>query len=391
MSIGSDRVYVPLPSTEPWEYWRLRKSDHGYPRILLWNRIMKPFSDENASDAEMQWSWNLTGCPVRGRRTHTVFCEITDNRSRFEWSDAIVFEANRLSMYDLPNRWPRFPIWVLWAPIHLSPDSEEPPNVYPDAVRTRFNWTMGRREDADIVVPYKSWRCGVRGDTTLHETAERNRKALGGSVRSGQVAWICSTCETEAYREIRESSWHSEDKSGGVGIRHVDMDTFDKCGRGTCTTPLECVRLIAAHYNFIVVRLQPDCFDSPYELIYEAFEYDLVPVVLAPPNTTLNVPPHSVVNSANIQQPGELAAFLAAIMDNPSEYQRYFTWKRHCSLSPNEVDLCPLCHALYEKFPRRQAHRDAYEWWKMRTACPAYAPPLYGLDWAFFKTDVPWL
>ncbi|KAH6934607.1 hypothetical protein HPB50_025693 [Hyalomma asiaticum] len=264
----------------PWAFWRLRKHDSGIPRILLWDGIKKSFSyDNESSETKMRWSSNITECPFEEARSGMVECEITDNRYRFEWSDAVVFEANRLSTYDLPHIWPRFPMWVLWAQIHLSPDSEFTHNSYPYDVRTRFNWTMGRREDADIVVPYKSWRCGVRGDAMVAETAERNRKALGRSLRSGQVAWISGTCEKEAYQQIREMAKHSGDgQSGILGVRHVDIGMFDQCGRGTCATPLECVRQIAAHYNFIVVRLQPDCFHSPYELIYEAFEYDLVPV-----------------------------------------------------------------------------------------------------------------
>ncbi|KAH7955323.1 alpha-(1,3)-fucosyltransferase 7 [Rhipicephalus sanguineus] len=394
-------VLAPEETSAPWAYWRMRKNDGGMPRILLWNRVMRPLSyDLDLPDIKTRWSSHTIHCLFEGARSGEAVCEITDNRTRFEWSDAVVFEADRVNMLDLPRRSPKFPMWVLWAVTHVSPESQTPLNfggigrygVFRRGIRTRFNWTMGRREDADIVVPYKSWRCNVLGDPTVANTAEDNRNALGHPTRTKAVAWIASRCETEAYRQMRaRDRYLSQDKSDKWGYTLVDIDVFDRCGKGSCATTHDCVRTIAARYHFIVVRIEPDCFHSPYELIYDAFEYDLVPVVLAPPNTTLNVPPHSVVSSADIQKPGQLAAFLSSLMDNPSEYERYFEWKKRCSLIPNREDMCALCQALYDKFAREQAHINAYDWWTARALCHGYSPPLYGLDWAFFKTGEPWL
>uniref|UniRef100_A0A6M2CYS2 Fucosyltransferase n=1 Tax=Rhipicephalus microplus TaxID=6941 RepID=A0A6M2CYS2_RHIMP len=388
-------------SPEPWAYWRWRKNDNGMPRILLWNRIMRPLSyDVSLPGIKQRWSSHTIHCLHENARSGEAMCEITDNRTRFEWSDAVVFEAGRLNMLDLPRRSTKFPMWVLWVVTHLSPESPMPLNIggsdkygiFPDGIRTRFNWTMGRRDDADIVVPYKVWRCDVPGDFVVANTAEDNRNALGHPTRTKEVAWIASGCETDAYRRMRaRDRYLSYDKSEKWGHTLVDVDVFDKCGKGTCATTRDCVRKIAARYYFIVVRIQPDCFHSVYELIYDAFEYDLVPVVLAPPNTTLKVPYNSIVSSADIQKPGQLAAFLSALIDNPSEYERYFEWKKRCCLIPYREDICPLCQALHEKFPRKQAHIDAYDWWTAHNICRGYSPPLFGLDWAFLKADEPWL
>ncbi|KAL1475306.1 hypothetical protein MTO96_037380 [Rhipicephalus appendiculatus] len=308
-------VLAPQESSVPWAYWRVRKNDIGMPRILLWNRVMRPLSyDLDLPDIEVRWSSRNIRCLYGGARAGEAVCEITDNRTQFAWSDAVVFEADRVNMLDLPRRSPKFPMWVLWGVAHLSPESQMPFNfggtdkygVFPDGIRTRFNWTMGRRDDADIVVPHKSWRCDIPGDPTVAETAEHNRNALGHPTRTKEVAWIASGCEADAYRQMRaRDRYLSYDKSDKWGHALVDIDVFDKCGKGTCATTHDCVRKIAAHYHFIVVRIEPDCFHSLYDLIYDAFEYDLVPVVLVPPNTTLNVPYHSVVSSADIQRPGQ--------------------------------------------------------------------------------------
>lgn len=393
-------LYQPKSSV-PWA-WQLRKNDHGIPRILLWNRIMRPLSfDLNVPDLHTRWSSNVTACPVGG--DISVLCEITDNRSRLMWSDAIVFEADRLDTLDLPIErhelpmHPDFPMWILWVQNHLSPSSELPRNfnVRGDGnqcIRTRFNWTMGHREDADIVVPYKSWRCGVPGDVAVAATAERNRKAVTRSRHLKQAAWIVSTCEQHGYQLMRYRHRNEEtDTPHDHSIPLVHLDLFRDCASGICQTRHQCLRYIAANYYFLVVRLEPDCFHSQYELIYDAFEYDLVPVVLVPPNTTLNVPPHSVVSSADLQRPGELATFLNFLIRNRVEYKRYFEWKKRCSLIPTDVQLCPLCRAFHEKFARQQKHPDAYDWWTARSICHGYTPSLYGLDWAFVDSRDPWV
>ncbi|XP_050028977.2 alpha-(1,3)-fucosyltransferase 7-like [Dermacentor andersoni] len=389
-------------SPAPWAYWRLRKNDNGIPRILLWNRIMRPLSfDLNVRGLHTRWSSNVTTCPLDG--DVSVACEITDNRTRLMWSDAVVLEADRLDTLDLPSderkiaMHTKFPMWILWAQDHYSPSSKLPRNFVIgedgsscQTIRNCFNWTMGHREDADVVVPYKPWRCGVLGDAAVAGIAERNRKAIARSHHLKPAAWIAGPCEEHSYQLMRYRHMNEEMDAKHPTTPLLYLDLIRGCGSGFCQTRQQCLRYIAANYYFIVVRLEPDCFHSQYELIYDAFEYDLVPVVLVPPNTTLNVPPHSVVSSADLQQSGELAGFLSYLMRNSAEYKRYFEWKKRCSFIANVVDLCPLCRALHEPFARQPKNPDAYDWWTARAICHGYTPPLYGLDWAFADPKDPW-
>ncbi|KAH7941931.1 hypothetical protein HPB49_018586 [Dermacentor silvarum] len=344
-----------MPSP-PWTFWRQRKYDSGMPRILLWNRVAG-------------WSswYNVTICPLSAAAAAaagdelSVACEITDSRARLVWSDAVVFEAERISPKDMPSRRLEFQTWVLWTQSHVSPVGgssflesravETRGHSHP-GIRTKFDWTMGRRELADVVTPYKSWRCSDAASgstTTVAEAARRNREALGYTGRARRDAvWIVGQREWDMYGEASDVGL--DGASGTDSEREfVGVDLIPDCGRSSCGSRRECLREIASNYRFIVVTMDPDCFHGPYELIYDAFEYDLVPVLLASPHATISVPWQSVVYSAEFERLGTLVAFLRSLAIRRVDYERYFRWKERCSLIPVD-DFCPLCLALNDRF-----------------------------------------
>ncbi|KAH6925873.1 hypothetical protein HPB50_011492 [Hyalomma asiaticum] len=121
--LGPDPPPLQLTSP-PWAFWRERTNDANMPRILLWHRDMTPSSNT----AERWPSSDVINCslsvpaafpalPVK----QSVQCEVTDNRVRLEWSDAVVFDAERVSPVDMPAVRTGFQSWVLWARKHVSP------------------------------------------------------------------------------------------------------------------------------------------------------------------------------------------------------------------------------------------------------------------------------
>ncbi|XP_075527068.1 alpha-(1,3)-fucosyltransferase C-like [Dermacentor variabilis] len=358
---------VPLP---PWLPWRNRTYDNGLPRLLLWEPRVSRNDPLSLSVDTGAGAWNdRLQCELDGRDVEV--CEITNDRRRLVRSDAVVFYAEHLDQYDIPAQRAAPQMWVFWARAHLPPMGKGGRFVNSSLslplVTNLFNSTMGRREDADVVIPYKTWRCDASAAEYQFLLTEQPRR---------DVAWLVDDCEENRFEsEVLHST---VDGKGTVYIR-----LFPACGASECGSPSECIGYIAQRYHFLVVSLEPVCFQSAYELIYDAFEYDVVPVVLTPPGATLEVPEHSVVSSADLHGEGELAKYLRTLLDDPEKYNSYFAWKRNCSVVTAVKLLCPLCHALWETPMRRPPHPNVLEWWTRRTNCRD--EPLFGLDSEFIQ------
>ncbi|KAH6947267.1 hypothetical protein HPB50_018052 [Hyalomma asiaticum] len=337
-------------------------------------------------------------CP-RGRNGWIV-CEVTEDKHELAISDAVVFVADRLNYLDVPSLRTDFQRWVFWARyphhtrdvrkcVHDSLGTGCHDSLYQRFGANMFTWTMAYRDDADIVVPYKTWSCGPETKNSLSAILKQPLDNLTFENRKG-AAWIVGSCEQYFF----EKQILSLDKDGPFGCRQdianastnatVAIRLFPNCGGSECSSRGQCLRRIAENYNFIFVSLKPECFQSPYELIYDAFEHNIVPVVLAPPNSKLNVPEHSVVNSADFRERGELAAKLRDLLSDRTMYESYFAWKRNCSLTYVENELCPLCTALWERsMDHLNLHPNVYEWWDRRLVCQHES--LHGLDTAFIS------
>ncbi|XP_065303632.2 glycoprotein 3-alpha-L-fucosyltransferase A-like [Dermacentor albipictus] len=362
---------VPLP---PWLPWRNRTDDNGLPRLLLWEpRVSRNNSLSLSVDSDAgPWSETIQ-CELDGRDVEV--CEMTNDRSRLMRSDAVVFYAEYLDQYDIPAQRAAPQMWVFWAradPPPMGTGGRLVNSSLPlPLVANLFNWTMGRRDDADVVIPYKTWRC----DASADETVSAYQSRLTEQPRR-DTAWLVDDCEENRFEsEVPHSTVYGE---GTVYIR-----LFPACGASECGSPSECIGYIAQRYHFLVISLEPVCFQSAYELIYEAFKYDVVPVILTPPGATLEVPEHSVVSSAELHGKGQLAKYLRTLLDDPEKYNSYFAWKRNCFVVTTVNLLCPLCHALWETPMRQPPHPNVLEWWTRRNKCRD--EPLFGLDSEFIQ------
>ncbi|KAL3175097.1 hypothetical protein MRX96_040494 [Rhipicephalus microplus] len=374
------RTVLPVSFPQPWG---MRKYDHPFPRILLWNQ----------TGLGRWWKSGHARCPRGSNRW--FICEVTEDQHELDISDAVVFIADRLKYLEEPPLRTSFQRWVFWAKtphpplerrecLHGSLAMGCDSSPFRRFGSNMFTWIMAYRDDADIVVPYKIWRCDSAADTTLTAGTKRRLGNLPIEKRK-DAAWIVGSCEQYRFeKQILPINGgddtygcRSESIQGRVSIR-----LFLDCGVNECSSRGECVRHIAENYNFIIVSLQPECFQSAYELVYDAFEHNIVPVVLAPPNSTLAVPEHSVVSSADFRQPGELAAKLLELQNDRYMYESYFTWKQNCSFMYPENELCPLCMALSQTpTDRLSVHPNVYEWWERRLICQRES--LHGLDTSF--------
>ncbi|KAL1468584.1 hypothetical protein MTO96_041396 [Rhipicephalus appendiculatus] len=266
---------------------------------------------------------------------------------------------------------------------------------------------MGRREDSDIKTSYKSWRCGevyhTSGSTKMADVARRNRDARGYADRR-DAAWIVGKCDWDMCLLSSISAAQLDEATreaiGGEGQHNVSVDLIPDCGRSMCGSRRECLRKIAVHYRFVFVSTDTDCFHSPYELIYDAFEFDVVPVLLASPREAVRVPSFSVVYSVEFFGLGHLASHLRKLAAHPEVYEQYFLWKEHCSHVAGNLDdndVCPLCVALNDELYNGSTRPPATFWSRIPRkrprpcdACRRRAPDF---QWAFapiFKSSQAW-
>ncbi|KAK8773850.1 hypothetical protein V5799_011616, partial [Amblyomma americanum] len=286
---------TPLP-TPSWLPWRNRTEDNGLPRLLLWNPGESGQSSSHTSAAgdDDHSFFNTIVCKVNGS-SHPEVCEITKNRHRLMRSDAIVFYPDNLDINDAPPQRAVDQLWVFWSRQRQPPLSKgtiDSPSLSLPVVARVFNWTMAKREDADVVIPHETFRCQESGDKPQAKPLDRKDNAVALPPKS-DVAWILGECEEERFFTEIRSFRPSKNKAG----RAVHLHLFPACGATLCETTGECVRYIAERFHFVVVTLLPECFQTAYDVIYEAFKYDLIPIVLTKGKGTLNVPKSSVITS----------------------------------------------------------------------------------------------
>ncbi|KAL1476757.1 hypothetical protein MTO96_036255, partial [Rhipicephalus appendiculatus] len=313
------------------------------PLILLWSPLAAP-----SAAVEVDASQPYFGIPrafnCASNSREEVSCKVTMQHSLTNDSDALVFYGETITASLLPKCRSAGQMWVFWATADLPP-TESHENL--SRISGLFNWTMGRRNDADVMVAYKTWHCGSA------DRKDRNQEKMEAHMQKRKyrkdAAWIVGECEREMFINA------SRDTMGNLARDHereraIRIHLLTACGSHHCGSRRDCVRM-------------------PPELIYDAFEHNVVPVVLEA-EASLQFPPKSVISSSTMRDPGELAAYLRTLIDNPKLYDRYFAWKDECAVAPPTVDgLCALCGALHEKPLRGRRHSNVLDWWKQPKNC----------------------
>ncbi|KAH6932414.1 hypothetical protein HPB50_005357 [Hyalomma asiaticum] len=343
-------------SKSTWLSWRERVHDTGVPRILLWT----PAAAQRGTFGPVKyftgsWPFNCTSF----FNNETITCELTTDHGRTNDSDALVFFGDSITAPLLPLFRRAEQMWVFWATADLPP-REAHENL--SQILGLFNWTMGRRKDADVTIAYKTWECyGADEDdnSTRHATEIEHK---------GYAAWIVGECEQwsfiDASKEFMDNGVRRGQWDASIPV-HLVLD----CGSKHCGSRWNCVRDIAQKYHFIIVSDMPECYQSVSEIVYDAFKYDVVPVILTT-EASLDFPPMSVISFSTKRNPGELASYLRLLLKFPQLYRQYFEWKYQCNVEPPRVDgLCPLCGALYDKQPRKSRTTSVLDWWQKPKDC----------------------
>ncbi|XP_053678070.1 alpha-(1,3)-fucosyltransferase C [Anopheles nili] len=267
------------------------------------------------------------------------------------------------------------------------PDVRRPQQVYVAAVMESpahtkhkleleanyFNWTMTYRLDSDVLFNYKNivelesgeviapafrpaWRNGFDNYTnaTLEAIVSQKRR---------MAAQFVSHCGALSERDRLVQKMQSA---------RLEVDVYGSCGPLTCPRGKpECDQMLDTVYWFYLSFENSLCVDYVTEKLYNALEHDIVPVVYGGADYNRFMPPGSYIDVQDYETVDALVEHLRYLVDNPSEYVRYFWWKEHYALEDTSsfCDLCVKLHSVGAQ-EKVQYYRDVKTWW-YADACTA--------------------
>ncbi|XP_055389812.1 alpha-(1,3)-fucosyltransferase C [Condylostylus longicornis] len=298
-------------------------------------------------------------------------CIITSNRDHLNSIidyDAILFHGAEIFPIIQPTPLERSPDQLYVFAIQESP-AETKHNLKTDY--DFFNLTMSYRLDSDILWPYNgikdiqsniviapnympSWR---EPDNINNSSNEYNELIKLVENKNKIGAWFVSRCNVLANRI----------KLAYELQKYMTIDIYGKCGNLTCPrgSPI-CDKLLDENYKFYFSFENSLCIDYVTEKLYNALKRKIVPVVFGGADYMRFAPPKSYINAEHFDTIKDLADYLLYLDKNPSEYIKYFWWKKHYKVEINHnTGFCQLCTFLNQpnRINRKQIYGDIENWW----------------------------
>lgn len=310
-------------------------------------------------------------------------CIITDDRHRFNESDAVIFHAFDMDKNDMPTGRHRNQRFVLYL-LETIPHFRDKVLFFTNFTDNYFNWTMSFRRDADIhhLWPHGALRRkksspvahfdtlpnrlspGVRLPSSrtlmdVHKVEQRKRLAN----KTKLAAWFSSNCNSQGKREeyVRQLK------------QYIDLDIYGKCGDKECLprNSHRCNNLLD-EYKFYLSFENSLCPDYISEKFYRALERDVVPIVYGGGDYNQYAPPHSFIHVADFETPRCLADYLKLLDENDAMFLRYFEWKDEFEVDKRPTDgWCELCEKLHNSELPEKWYPSLAEWWY--DSAPCYA------------------
>lgn len=250
-------------------------------------------------------------------------CLLTDDRSKYSVSDALLFHMRCPSyvkdMTTLAAERPRPPNqrWVLYN--RESAAWSKGKELIP--ANGLVNWTMGYRRDNDVFIPTAVIERGQYLDGF-----DPNKNYMES--KSGHVAVLMSMCNWGGY--MGRSNYINLLKRSGL---HVDIHGHCgiKCGSdfGACGKALKAYKFVLAFENSL-------CDDYVSEKAYRSgFRLESIPVVMSKANVTDSsvFPPGSFINGLGFPTTAALVDHINNVGKDPALYNSYFQWRANWTFS----------------------------------------------------------
>ncbi|XP_075734215.1 alpha-(1,3)-fucosyltransferase C isoform X1 [Rhipicephalus microplus] len=320
------------------------------PRILLWSPSLYRRGAGTLNNSKYHLGHLDKGC------------EVTEDHARVYHSDVIVFDGNSLRTADFPTYRHQGQAWIFWATD--SPDGALA--RYLPRTAPPFNWTMGFRQDADIVLPYRTWTFLAEPDAdTQHDLPSiYTNKTLN-------AVWLISECEQEEFEHPRgpmNSHWRGTERFVKEISDEVYIDLIPKCGAEYCSSRDECLSVFQETHFFIFVMESSPCFQHPAEIIYDALNYTIVPVYFGANSLGTSLPPHSFLDTTRIKNAQGIVSVLSKVRSLLKLYSPFFLMRSHYRVNVPSNNLDALCSALQDE-GINSSYTDIVSWWLSRATC----------------------
>ncbi|XP_037498526.1 alpha-(1,3)-fucosyltransferase C-like [Rhipicephalus sanguineus] len=343
-----------LPKSH-WLPWKEREEcgQASRLRILLWSPSLHRHGAETLNNSESHIDSLDKGCHV------------TEDRGLVYHSDAIVFDANSFRSDDFPTYRHQGQAWVFWATD--SPDGAA--SRYLPRTAPPFNWTMGFRQDADIVLPYRIW-------TRIAEPVTDTQHDLPSVYinKTKNAVWLISECEQDELEHPRgpeNSRWRGTERFVKELLDEMYVDLIPKCGAEYCSSRDECLSIFQEAYFFIFVMESSPCFQHPAEMIYDALKYTIVPVYFGMASFGTSLPPHSFLDTTGMKDAKGIVSGLGKVRSLLKLYSAFFLRRSHYQVKVPSNNLDALCRALQIQLIK-SSYTDIVSWWLGRATCPAF-------------------
>ncbi|KAH6947645.1 hypothetical protein HPB50_020537 [Hyalomma asiaticum] len=347
-------ITVKVPENQ-WLPWQARNEcgRASRPRILLWSPSVKRRGEETSSDRDSDVYSVVKGC------------DVTEDRGFVRQSDAIVFDAESVRSADFPAYRHPGQAWVFWA----TDPPGGPATRYLPLAAPPFNWTMALRQDADIVLPYRTW-------TRIAEPVMNTQYDMAGiySNKTKDAVWLISECEQDELdhtKGLRSGRWRGTERFIKAVKDEVYVDLIPKCGEEYCSSRDECLRILQEDYFFVFVTESSSCFQHPAEIIYDALKYAIVPVYFGESTFGTSLPPHSFLDTTRMKDSKGVVSGLAMVRNQYKLYSAFFWLRSHYQVVVPSDNLDALCRALQVQM-NKSSHSDIVSWWLRRATCSTF-------------------
>lgn len=303
------------------------------------------------------WGLEKYGGRIQPETCPVTNCYATRDRSRLEFSQAVLFHLPDLNYRIRPSFKQRAQIWIAYMREGACYMPHGRFRKFVKLYNGYFNWTMGFYRDCDIHIPYgyiRKRKMAVKSHR-VHINGFRSKKKL--------VAWFASNCNTIGKREKYIAELQ----------KYVDVDIYGECGTTKCTGKYNgtCLEMLGATYKFYLAFENSFSEDYVTEKLYKTLPYDVVPVVRGGANyRDLGMPSHSYINTADFKSPKALAGYMLYLHRHQEKYMEYLKWKDEFeggTYSPQYM-FCEICQKLNkelgvpERFRKPHVYKDINSW-----------------------------
>lgn len=341
--------YIPLRDNQTFNFDCMNKNKKS--KVILFWTPLYDFKD---------FYYGLgTKDPFIKHKCPVYNCELTNDRSRVNDSDLIIFSfANQID--SLPNPAWRKPNqrWVfvlIESPVHV-------PGSRFISYNNLFNMSVTYKLSSDFMShysyeTYNTWQLNENFDENQNFYQDKTEFAAiivsncGGS--SGRLAYI---------NEMR---------------KYVKVDIYGNCGQAcpktfSDGTPGDCKEIIAKKYKFFLSFENSICDEYITEKFFIALKFNIIPVVLGGGNYENYIPKSGFINVLDYSSPKELSNYLKYLDSNQTAYNSYFKWKKYVKKYADTLfagEVCEFCVRLNVDTHlglRQTVIKDLNEFWNAK-------------------------